>query len=342
MEMPKETTEGKHPLISIIVPVYNVAPYLERCVESLSAQTYWNLEVILVDDGSTDRSGSMSDSFPWEDERIRVIHQSNRGPAAARNAGILASRGEYLTFVNSDDYVADEYVECLYRALVKGGAQMSLCGFTWVDENGHVEPRQSPLKDEVLTGTEALEKLQQEGAVYYTTGWAALFERSLFFDTGISFPVGRLWEDVYVIHRIYHACERVAVIREELYWYVQHEGSLLSTPGIARMDRVEALCGRFWCYKEWGLSDHAAAMQEILHLAYFSVRLEMVPHSLKERVRLHQVDTFFARTYREAKGSLSGRERWMLAMPDLYAATMTRRKPSGKPDGRGWPRRKEE
>ena len=324
MEVSKEC-QGT-PLISVIVPVYNVAQYLERCVESLSAQTYWNLEIIMVDDGSTDASGSLCDSFQWTDDRIRVIHQPNGGLSAARNAGIQASKGEYLTFVDSDDYVADEYVETLYRTLTRGEADMAVCGFAWVDEAGNELPHRSPLQDEVLTGEQALGKLQEDFAVYYTTAWAALYARKIFFAGNILFPVGKLCEDEFVIHRIYHLCQRVAVTREELYSYVQHDGSIMSRPSVRRLDGVEALCERYWCYKEWGLEDCAAGMDDIFHVAYFSLRFDLQPHGRQERERLRQVDMMFAKVYRDLKKRMPRREWVMLAAPSLYAAARARRK----------------
>ncbi len=125
---------GKLPLISVIVPVYQVRAYIRECVESLLCQTYRNLEVILVDDGSTDGSGEMCDGFAREDERIRVIHQRNRGLSAARNTGLDHAAGEYIAFVDSDDYVEPAYIEELYRLVLKYRGDIAACMFVKVGE----------------------------------------------------------------------------------------------------------------------------------------------------------------------------------------------------------------
>lgn len=116
------------PKISIIVPVYNVEKYLEKCVRSILAQTFTDFELILVDDGSPDSSGAMCDQFAKQDERVKVIHKENGGLSDARNAGIEIATGEYLGFIDSDDYIADDMYELLYTNIVKEDADLSICG----------------------------------------------------------------------------------------------------------------------------------------------------------------------------------------------------------------------
>ncbi|MFR2551722.1 MAG: glycosyltransferase [Clostridioides difficile] len=116
------------PKISIIVPVYNVEKYLEKCVRSILAQTFTDFELILVDDGSLDSSGAMCDQFAEQDQRVKVIHKENGGLSDARNAGIELATGEYLGFVDSDDYIADDMYELLYTNIVKEDADLSICG----------------------------------------------------------------------------------------------------------------------------------------------------------------------------------------------------------------------
>ena len=119
-------------LISVIIPVYKVEEYLCRCVDSVLAQTYGNLEIILVDDGSPDGCPAMCDAYAGQDARIRVIHQENAGLSGARNAGIDAARGQWLAFVDSDDYLAPDFLECLYRACVDTGSELSVCRWIYV------------------------------------------------------------------------------------------------------------------------------------------------------------------------------------------------------------------
>ena len=121
--------ETEMPLISIIVPVYQVRDYVGECVESIRQQTYTNLEILLVDDGSTDGSGEMCDEYARTDERIRVIHQENRGQAGARNTGLDNVQGEYIAFVDSDDLVLPDYIEVLYMLLTKHAADLAACAY---------------------------------------------------------------------------------------------------------------------------------------------------------------------------------------------------------------------
>ena len=127
------------PLISVIVPVYRVEAYLERCVKSILSQTYKNLEVILVDDGSPDQCPAICDACAEKDARVKVIHQENKGLSGARNAGINAASGEYLAFVDSDDYVSPHFIEELYQLLQDTGCAIGQCRFSYVKGDGLVE-----------------------------------------------------------------------------------------------------------------------------------------------------------------------------------------------------------
>ena len=126
----------KNLLVSVIVPIYNVEKYLRKCVDSILNQTYKNLEIILVDDGSPDNCGNICDEYALSDSRIRIIHKKNGGLSDARNAGLDIARGNYILFVDSDDYIDETMVEKLYEALEKEKAEMSLCSFVYVNDDG--------------------------------------------------------------------------------------------------------------------------------------------------------------------------------------------------------------
>ena len=128
----------KQPLISVIVPVYNIIPYLPRCVESLRTQTYENLEILLIDDGSTDETPALCDRLATEDERIRVFHKKNGGPSSARNFGLQQAGGEYVGFVDSDDYVDADMYERLYGAIEKTGMPVAQVGRDEIDKDGNI------------------------------------------------------------------------------------------------------------------------------------------------------------------------------------------------------------
>ncbi len=126
----------KKPLISIIVPVYNVERYMERCLDAVVKQTYKNLEVILVDDGSEDRSGSICDRYASEDARFKVVHHQNGGLSAARNTGIKKATGEYITFIDPDDSITEDYIEYLYNLINKHEADLAICAIEEITESG--------------------------------------------------------------------------------------------------------------------------------------------------------------------------------------------------------------
>ena len=204
--------DAKKPLISVIVPVYNVEKYLPKCLDSLLAQTWQELEIIVVDDGSPDNSWDIMQEYARRDSRVRPIRQKNGGLSAARNAGVEAARGEWIGFLDSDDYVAPEMYERLYRAAAEQGAQMAVCSFTYVTPDGKPIPRTSPItKNEVLSGIQVMERLAGPQNWYYITAWNRLYQKKLF-DT-VRFPVGKLHEDEYTAHLFYWQCERVAIVK---------------------------------------------------------------------------------------------------------------------------------
>lgn len=149
------------PLLSIIVPVYDVERYLPKCIDSILAQTFTDFELILVEDGSPDNCPALCDAAAAKDARIRVIHQKNGGLSAARNAGLDAARGEWIGFVDSDDYIAPEMYEALYKAVQSTGADLALCDYAEVDETGALcPPMHISLAEQVFTGRELLKMPQ--------------------------------------------------------------------------------------------------------------------------------------------------------------------------------------
>ena len=243
----------KDPKISVIVPVYKVEEYLERCVDSIINQTYKNLEIILVDDGSPDLCPVMCDKYAERDSRITVIHKENGGLSDARNFGIDAASGEYIAFVDSDDYINENYIEKLSEAMHKDNADISLCSLLVVDEKGKKLStdisNDSPLSNEVITGREVLERRYEFNGWYYVVVWNKLYKRDIF-DT-IRFPYGKVHEDEFVFHKIMYNCKRVSVINERLINYVRRDFSIMKTKNLTKtMDKSESLYNRLMFYRE--------------------------------------------------------------------------------------------
>ncbi len=213
----------KSPLISIIVPVYKVEPYLRKCVASIQNQTYRNLEIILVDDGSPDNCGKICDELAQEDNRIVVIHQKNGGQSSARNSGLVIANGEFVGFVDSDDYIDDDMFDSLYQALSRNNAELAVCNARLVSEEGAV--LKSHLKDNrvyTYTGNEAYDYLipTLNNAV-----WNKLFYKEAL--RGIRFKEGTFHgEDFLFLLEYYKKVHTIAVLEADKYNYLQREGSV--------------------------------------------------------------------------------------------------------------------
>ena len=213
------------PLISVIVPVYNVEAYLPRCVDSLLGQSYSNLEILLVDDGSTDGCGALCDAYAARDARVRVIHKQNGGLSDARNAALDVARGEYLSFVDGDDWVSPYYIENLYRALEQAGAELSASCFEEVFEGQPVQsvPVERLEQFEILSREECLKRILYQDGMEVTTP-TKLYKRELF--DGVRYPVGKLYEDIPVAYETVRRIHKAARIANCDYYYFQRGNSI--------------------------------------------------------------------------------------------------------------------
>lgn len=241
------------PLISVIVPVYRVEEYLERCVKSILSQTYKNLEVILVDDGSPDQCPAICDACAEKDARVKVIHQENKGLSGARNAGIDAASGEYLAFVDSDDYVSPHFIEELYQLLQDTGCAIGQCRFSYVKGDGLVEEGDSAFC--IYRGESLMEQLYgpEEKATCFVVAWNKLYRAELFKETGIRYPEGRIHEDEATTYRLFHEAKKLAFLDRELYgYYTENGGSITSVFSAKRLQWLTAHEERIAFFKKNG------------------------------------------------------------------------------------------
>lgn len=224
-------------MISIIVPIYKVEEYLCRCVDSLLVQTYGDFELILVDDGSPDGCGGICDSYAAADSRVRVIHKPNGGLSDARNAGMDIAAGEYIAFVDSDDWVAPEYLERLLEGLTVSGADICDCGILRTDGSNTIVP--TPSSAPTIYNTEAaLAELIQDDE-FHQHVWNKLYRRAVIAD--IRFPKGKLNEDEFFTYQVFGNAARIAKIPDVLYYYFQRPGSIMGTSfNLRRLDALEA------------------------------------------------------------------------------------------------------
>ena len=262
-------------MISVIIPIYNTKDYLKACVDSVINQTYRDIEILLVDDGSTDGSEKMCGEYAQTDSRIKVIHKKNGGLADARNAGIEKSSGEYLFFIDSDDTIEKDCIEVLYDLIVSTDSDMSLGEVYYVDEND--EPiekhnRTSPVVDEVVTPREYIEKLMLPTSNFYCNACGKIFKKSLF--DSIRYPVGRIHEDEAVIHELAYNCKRIAIVKRHFYHYFKRGEGITAQPFSKKsIDRNQAFYERCKFLYEHGMEDLACefALKQ-LELSYFLVR----------------------------------------------------------------------
>lgn len=241
------------PLISVIVPVYRVEEYLERCVKSILSQTYKNLEVILVDDGSPDQCPAICDACAEKDARVKVIHQENKGLSGARNAGIDAASGEYLAFVDSDDYVSPHFIEELYQLLQDTGCAIGQCRFSYVKGDGLVEEGDSAFC--IYRGESLMEQLYgpEEKATCFVVAWNKLYRAELFKETGIRYPEGRIHEDEATTYRLFHEAKKLAFLDRALYgYYTENGGSITSVFSVKRLQWLTAHEERIAFFKKNG------------------------------------------------------------------------------------------
>ena len=211
-------------LITIIVPIYNVEKYINKCIDSILSQTYSNIEIILVDDGSPDNCGIICDQYASMDNRIKIIHKLNGGLSDARNVGLDIATGKYVTFIDSDDYIESTYVECLYNLLKKYNADMSICEFNIITEDGKVINRPLNNKTDLLLEQKKAIEILLKQKPYSNSVSGKLFKTSDFND--IRFPVGKLYEDVLTTYKLFLKCNVIVFGAFPLYYYVQYFGSI--------------------------------------------------------------------------------------------------------------------
>lgn len=217
-------------VVSVIVPVYNVERYISKCLDSLCRQKYENIEVIVVDDSSPDESAKIVREYMEKDSRIRYIKRENGGLGAARNTGMKVSTGEYICFVDSDDWVSSDYVSRFMETLEKDKSDVVIANIRYVFPDG-TERLRTPHIDEheIISGKEALSR-EFIGKQYRCHAPNKFCRRSLFVDNGIWFPEGKLYEDVFTTYKILLAATQVSVIPEYTYFYLQNRsGSIMNT-----------------------------------------------------------------------------------------------------------------
>lgn len=279
-------------LISVIVPVYNVEPYLKECLDSIINQTYKNLEIILIDDGSLDNCGKICDEYAKKDNRIKVIHKENGGLSSARNAGLDIAEGEYISFIDSDDYVAENFIETLYKLCVENDCDISECDFLKFENDVVIQEKITEIQ--CYTSNEVQHKIYSEEYVKTIVVWNKLYKKYLY--ENMRFPLGKINEDEFITYKVLYNCKsNIAVTNEQLYYYRYNAQSIMGRKfNERRLDVLEAFEERKQFYKdrnEVELYNKTVAQYQQILISFYGLAKENIENdneilkSIKNKAR---------------------------------------------------------
>ena len=275
--------------VSVIVPVYNVEKYLRRCLDSIISQTYKNLEIILVDDGSPDNSGAICDEYAKKDGRIRVIHRTNGGLSAARNSGLDVAEGEYIAFVDSDDWLVDTFVEKLYVKAEQDALVVSNLLFWESDAQNQAAMAQR--ETETIDIREFWRRTAETVCTPYIVAWSKLYPRR-FFDH-LRFAEGLVHEDEAILHHVIAQAGRIHVIYEPLYVYRQNPASIMGQGfNPRRLDGFVGWAERLKYFRQYGFVEAEAALANKYWMRYKDQILAVSPAEDQEGHRKKAMRSF--------------------------------------------------
>ncbi len=277
-------------LISVILTVYNAQPFLDRCIQSILNQSYKEIELIIIDDGSTDNSYSICTTYRLQDSRVKLFHQANMGVSCARNRGIKEAKGEYLAFVDSDDYLHPRMYECLLYNLIHYQADISLCNYRrFTDSVKKTVSRKAPSKKHA-TKTYTLSPYTASVYLYgkrheeIVVVWNKLYKASLF--EAIVFPSRKVYEDEHIIHKLLASSKRLVYSSASLYYYNQNLNSITHRVSHQRLDRLAALEARLRFYER-----HLS--KTLLYYAYMRLITDLMRTSYYVLIRLQDHSSYW-------------------------------------------------
>ena len=213
--------------VSIIVPVYQVEKYIRKCIESIQAQTFSDFELILVDDGSKDASGKICDEYAKKDDRIKVIHKENGGLSDARNVGIQVSSGSYIALVDSDDLIAQSFIEELYECCIKSNAMIAVCAYSKFSNGDEIIISNNQGNAQIISGRELVKQIYcGQAGKFGFVAWNKLYSRKLF--DSVQYPFGRIYEDTFTTYKLFLNSNQIALLNKSLYFYRIRPESIMS------------------------------------------------------------------------------------------------------------------
>ena len=287
--------------ISVIIPVYKVEEFLNSCVESIVNQTYQNLEIILVDDGSPDNCPNLCDEWAKKDERVKVVHKKNGGLSSARNAGLEIMTGDYVLFVDSDDSIHSQSCEILLNNLEKNDADISMASFRNVYSlTGlkHKTYKLEKIKTEIFEDKDVFELIFNKKIPMVMVAWMKLYKREIFKD--LRFEEGKLHEDEFIIHKTFSLCKKLAYTNLPLYNYLQRQNSIIkSSFSEKRLHILEALENRIEFTKENKPQyEREIILQymKICILCYYRAKWAKFDVSILENIK-KKIDNYYEKGY---------------------------------------------
>ena len=297
-------------LISVVVPIYNVEHYLRKCIDSICQQTYHNLEIILVDDGSTDSSGNLCDEFAANDPRIRVIHKSNGGLSDARNSGMEFASGEWWMFVDSDDYLALDTAETLLHSAIRNRCEIAVCNMVRIYEDGELESFYCPATESTIWADEQRFETLKQPSVCNKLFHAELFE-------GVRFPKRKYYEDTFIYHVLAYRASRIALTGLDGYYYLSRRESILGQPQFTDryFDFIEAVHERATFLLNHGVSHYGEEACLSLYAAVANAE-KYIARSEKNSSKITDMRKWYREAYKELKGcnSIGARQKVRLVL----------------------------
>lgn len=307
-------------LITVIIPVYNVEEYLSRCVNSVINQSYKKLEIILVDDGSDDSSLSICKAFSMKDNRIQVYHTKNLGLSHARNVGLNHANGEYVVFVDSDDYVNKNMIGTMLDKA--DNADLVICNYEKVpnDSTKKLIQDEKCLKDEKWNAKQFWYHYYDDLRVFCCVAWNKLYKRELF--VGVRYPLNKIHEDEYIINSVISRCTTIKVITDSLYYYVQRPNSIMHSLYQGYFENAEAFLSRCNSFRKYNyVNIQKKNFNEIPVLLVSGLEeTKGKKDSKKIYYKLRKEYILYLRKYLREKFSMKLYiKRWLLMTPHLYS-----------------------
>lgn len=274
-------------LISVIIPVYNVEKYLKRCMDSVLKQTYSNIEIIIVDDGSKDTSGSLCDEYGKKDSRITVFHKENGGLSSARNFGLERVSGNYVCFIDSDDFIHENYISFMYDKIIKNDADICYCKSTKFTDDAQIKNEIENEKTVVIEKEEAIKQLLLNDGIIKNYIPLALYKKTLF--DNIRFPEGSNFEDIATTYKILDASKKIIVNNKTLYYY------FINNDGITQKMKKQDIVDRFnnMNEREKFINQYYPNLQKVSDKYMFRIYLVILKDLIKNYFPEIIKDSFF-------------------------------------------------